>query len=75
MKTPIDFEEEIGEGNDLSQLTIIGWFGAAVSVFISLLLFISNPIDGRIAILVLALVIGCVSILMIRAGKPKKNSH
>ena len=69
MKTPIDFEEEIGEGNDLSQLTIIGWFGAAVSGFIGLLLFIPNPVDGRIAILVLALVIGFVSFLMIRAGK------
>ena len=69
MKTPIDFEKEIGEGNDLSQLTIIGWFGAGVSVFIGLLLFIPNPVDGRIAILVLALVIGGVSFLMIRAGK------
>ncbi len=69
MKTPIDFEEEIGEGNDLRQLTTIGWFGAAVAVFIALLLFIPNPMQGRIAILVLSLFIGCIGVLMIRAGR------
>jgi len=69
MKTPIDFEKEIGEGNDLRQLTTIGWFGAAVAVFIGLLLFIPNPTQGRMVILVLALVIGVVSGLMIRAGR------
>ncbi len=72
MKTPIDFEEEIGVGNDLRQLTTIGWFGAAVAVFIALLLFIPNPMQGRVAILVLSLFIGGVSAFMIRAGR---NSH
>ncbi|MFK7934150.1 MAG: hypothetical protein AB8G22_11625 [Saprospiraceae bacterium] len=69
MKTPIDFKEEIGEGNDLRQLLTIGRFGAAVAVFIASLLFIPNPLQGRIAILVLATVIGVVSMLMIKAGK------
>ena len=69
MKTPIDFEKEIGVGNDLSQLTEIGRFGLAISVFIALLLFIPNPMEGRIAILVLALTIGIVSVLMLRAGR------
>ncbi len=73
MKTPIDFEKEIGEGNDLRQLTVIGRFGAAVAIFIALLLFIPNPIKGRIAILILAIFIGGISALMIRAGR-KKNS-
>ena len=68
MKTPIDFEEEIGEGNDLRQLNVIGRFGAVVAGFIALLLFIPNPMEGRIAILALALVIGGVSVLMIKAG-------
>lgn len=71
MKTPIDFEKEIGKGNDLKQLTTIGWFGIAVAVFIVLLLFIPNPVKGRLAILVLALVIGGISVLMIMAGKEK----
>lgn len=69
MKTPIDFEKEIGEGNDLRQLITIGRFGVAVAVFIALLLLIPNPMKGRIAILILALVIGVISAGMIRAGK------
>ena len=69
MKTPIDFEKEIGEGNDLRQLTAIGRFGAAVAAFIALLLLIPNPIEGRLLILALALVIGGVSALMIKAGR------
>ena len=68
MKTPIDFEAEVGVGNDLAQLKTIGWFGAAIAMFIALMLFIPNPLEGRMAILVLALVIGSVSLLMIRLG-------
>lgn len=70
MKTPIDFEKEIGEGNDLSQLMVIGRFGIAVTGFIALMLIIPNPIEGRIAILVLALIIGAISVLMLKASKP-----
>ena len=70
MKTPIDFAKEVGEGNDLSQLTAIGRFGAAVAGFIALMLLIPNPLEGRIAILVLAVSIGAISVLMLKAGKP-----
>jgi SSS family transporter len=69
MKTPIDFEKEIGEGNDLSQLTAIGRFGVAVAGFVALMLIIPNPLEGRIVILVLALTIGAISLLMLKAGK------
>jgi len=69
MKTPIDFEKEIGQGNDARQLTAIGRFGAVVAVFIALLLIIPNPLEGRMAILTLALAIGGISVLMIWAGK------
>lgn len=69
MKTPIDFENEIGEGNDLRQLTAIGRFGGVVAGFIALLLLIPNPVEGRLAILALALVIGGISGLMIKAGR------
>lgn len=69
MKTPIDFEKEIGVGNDLRQLTTIGKFGATITCFIALFLFIPNPIEGRIAILALVSVIGIVSVVMLRMGK------
>ena len=74
MKTPIDFEKEIGEGNDLTQLIEIGRFGLIIAVFIALLLFIPNPMEGRILILILALFIGIVSGLMLRAGRKKPKS-
>ena len=69
MKTPIDFEKEIGEGNDMRQLTAIGGFGLAVSGFIALMLIIPNALAGRMAILALAVGIGLISLLMLKAGK------
>jgi len=68
MQTPIDFETEIGQGNDMAQLKVIGWFGAAIAGFVAMMLIISNPVEGRLAIATLALVIGSVSALMIKAG-------
>lgn len=68
MKTPVDFQSEIGAGNDLAQLKIIGRFGAAIAVFIGLMLVIPNPSSGRMAIAALAIIIGSVSAVMIRAG-------
>jgi Na+/proline symporter len=69
MKTPIDFAREVGEGNDLKQLVTIGWFGIAISIFITSLLLIPNPLGGRLAILALAIVIGVLSALMLKRGK------
>lgn len=72
MKTPIDFDTEIGTGNDLAQLKVIGAFGVAIAIFIALMLIIPNPPSGRLAIAILALVIGSVSGLMIKAGSRGK---
>ena len=68
MKTPVDFEKEVGKGNDLRQLTYIGRFGLVIAGFICLFLLIPNPLNGRLAIFALALVIGGISLLMIKAG-------
>lgn len=68
MKTPINFRAEIGQGNDASQLRVIGLFGLAFAAFIALMLFIPNPIEGRLAIAALALIIGGISAFMIRTG-------
>jgi len=72
MKTPIDFETEVGEGNDLAQLKVVGWFGATIAGFIALTLIVPNPLEGRIAIAALALVIGGISTLMIKASSRPK---
>ncbi|MBU2979921.1 hypothetical protein [Alteromonas sp. C1M14] len=68
IRTPINFEQEIGEGNDLKQLTVVGWFGIAIAVFVGCMLFFPNSGTGRLAILILAVVIGILSGLMIWAG-------
>ena len=68
MKTPIDFKTEVGESNDIAQLNIIGRFGLAIAAFIGLMLIIPNPIGGRLAITALALIIGGISLLMIKAS-------
>ena len=68
MKTPIDFETEVGEGNDLAQLKIIGRFGLSIALFIAAMLIIPNPLGGRLAIAVLVLIIGAISTLMLKAG-------
>lgn len=70
MKTPVDFQKEVGAGNDLRQLTTIGKFGVAITAFIGLFLLIPNPTEGRLAILALVLVIGIVSVVMLKIGKP-----
>ena len=72
MTTPIDFATEIGEGNDLRQLLVIGRFGIAIAVFIFMLLLIPNPMEGRLIILILALVVGGVSLLMWKAGRQRQ---
>jgi hypothetical protein len=68
MKTPIDFEAEVGQGNDQRQLKVIGIFGAAIAAFIAAMLLIPNPLGGRVAIASLAFIIGAVSTVMIRRG-------
>jgi len=73
MKTPIDFKTEVGKANDLAQLKIIGRFGVAIAVFIALMLVIPNPIGGRLAIAALALIIGGVSLLMVKAGSKAQD--
>ena len=73
MKTPINFETEIGEGNDLTQLRVIGRFGLAIALFIAAMLIIPNPASGRLAIAILALIIGGISGLMIWRGKRALN--
>ena len=68
MRTPIDFENEVGQANDLAQVKVIGRFGIAISVFIALMLLIPNPLSGRFAIASMSLIIGGVSLLMIKAS-------
>ncbi|NLF17525.1 MAG: hypothetical protein GX595_09725 [Lentisphaerae bacterium] len=54
MHRPVDFAKEVGAGNDLSQLKIVGAFCVVIGAGIALLLLLPNPASGRLAILAVA---------------------
>ena len=51
MLTPVDFAKEVGVPNDLRQLKIIGRFAAIIGGLICLIVFVPNPLMGRLGIL------------------------
>ncbi len=69
MHTPVDFEKEIGESNDQSQLGSIGKLALAIAGFIALLLFVPNPPEGRVTILILSISIATVGGLLTYMGR------
>ena len=68
MRTPVDFEKEVGEANDLRQLKVIGLFALAMSVFISLLAFLATDLAGVLCPLSVAVMIGLLGLGMFIAG-------
>ena len=68
MHTPVDFEKEVGEGNDHEQLKILGLFSVIVGVFLALLMFLPNPLEGRLAIGFVAIFVGGVGALFVYLG-------
>ncbi len=74
MHTPVDFEREVGAGNDDVQLRMLGRFGLAITVFIAALLLVPNSGQGRLAILAMVGFIGLVSGAMLRAGNKQRDA-
>ncbi len=54
MKKPVDFHKEIGEDNDAQQCRLLGVLCLIYGGFIALLVFIPNPLSGRVALLACA---------------------
>lgn len=69
MYRPVDFEKEIGQANDLRQLSVIGAFTIAIASFLLLLLLLPNEWSGRLAILSLAGTVMIIGSLMYWAGR------
>ena len=69
LKTPIDFEEEVGESGDHTLLNIVGGLGIVVALLVMLLLFWVKELDGRIAVVGVAAVIGSISLALYLTGK------
>ncbi len=76
IKTPVDFKAEVGEGNDLQQLKIVGGLGLVIGAAISLLLFAAHEPAHRIAVGFVALFILSISSLLVwlsKRGSKKKS--
>ncbi|HAI13419.1 MAG TPA: hypothetical protein DCM28_17055 [Phycisphaerales bacterium] len=69
MHTPVDFEKEVGQGNDHQQLRILGIFSVIVGVFLGLLMLLPNPMEGRLAIGFVAVFVGGVGSLFVYIGR------
>lgn len=68
MRTPVDFQREIGAGSDHQQATVLGllclWYGG----FISLLALIPNPFIGRLGFLFCGGVVLAIGLALRRAS-------
>lgn len=71
MKTPIDFEKEVGEAKDNKQSRMLGILCFVYGGFVLLLMLVPNPLVGRLAFLFCGGVIAGVGGLLYRASKRK----
>lgn len=69
MRTPVDFEKEVGEANDGEQMRVIGLFALLTGGLLSLLVFIPNPPGDRAALGGIAAAVLLVGATLRRAGR------
>ncbi|MFG0247683.1 MAG: hypothetical protein ACF8OB_02260 [Phycisphaeraceae bacterium JB051] len=77
MYTPIDFEKEVGQANDSTQLRIVGMFALIIGLLIHLLCFVPNPMSDRLGIVFVGMTLVIIGSLMIMVGKKldRQNSQ
>ncbi len=73
MRTPIDFEKEIGGENDKQQLAIMGKVTLVAALCLTLLLIVPNDAAGRLAIAAVVGIVGAVGAFMLRASSGEKE--
>ncbi|MDK2971771.1 MAG: solute:Na+ symporter, family [Candidatus Sumerlaeota bacterium] len=69
MRTPVDFEAEVGSCNDSAQLRLIGRLACVIGGFLFLLIAVPNPLAGRFQIAIVSLCVfafGCVMVFASR---------
>lgn len=64
VRTPVDFEKEVGIANDELQLRMLGNATLALSAFVMLLVAAPNPWEGRVAIIAVSLFVGSIGAIM-----------
>ena len=77
MNMPVDFEKEVGQGNDLSQLKIIGLFTLAIGAFICFLAVIGRTLLAVASPLVVGgalMVLGAVMVFLGKATPGKETA-
>lgn len=68
MHRPIDFDREVGQGNDGAQLKLLGGFAIAIGAFIASLMILPNPMSGRLSILFVSACVGVTGIVFYVIG-------
>jgi solute:Na+ symporter, SSS family len=68
MRTPVDFEKEVGAGSDGHQLKVIGLLAVITGGLILLLLLVPNTLAGRLCILSVSLFVLVIGLLMMLSG-------
>jgi SSS family transporter len=68
MNTTVDFEKEVGQANDLSQLKIIGYFTLLIAFFIALLVIPAENTIGIICPLFVSIAIGLLGLVLVVVG-------
>lgn len=71
MRTPIDFETEVGEAKDHAQSRLLGILCFIYGGFVLLLMFVPNPMLGRSAFLFCGALIAGVGGLLYRASRKR----
>ena len=75
MHTPIDFDKEVGEGNDHIQLNMVGVASLIMAVMVCLLLFVPNTMTQRLQILFIVFFMGGVGTLLTMKARSMKRAH
>ena len=78
LKTPVDFEQEVGNDNSAQQERIMGTLALVYGGFVALGILIPNPMSGRLAIAFTAsvlLVVGGVLVRISKKNKPGRETH
>lgn len=69
MRTPVDFQREIGAASDQQQAAVLGGLCLAYGGFISLLALIPNPLSGRLGFLFCGGVVVVIGLALRRAAR------
>lgn len=73
MHTPVDFEKEVGGGEDALQLKRIGLFSVCVGGFVISLLVLPNDLTGRLGIFGVGFVICLIGLGMLHAARKREK--